>query len=108
MNKEYIARETAINDIEETSCYLCKKYIGTKKCDCDCEIWRNKKMLHDIPAADVKPVIHAHWVSVPHKKSRICSHCACDEPYKFANVYADVYNFCPNCGADMRKEVNNE
>ena len=50
MSKEYIEKAEAINAIEDTSCYLCKKYIRTKKCDCDCEIWRNKKMIHNIPA----------------------------------------------------------
>ena len=51
-----------------------------------------------------RSLVRAHWVSIPHKRTRICSRCGCDEPYKFANECADVYNFCPNCGADMRKE----
>ena len=56
-----------------------------------------------IPAADVRPVVHARW-----KKSyadpvafgerpffRYCSEC------HEATVYR--YNYCPNCGADMRE-----
>ena len=41
------------------------------------------------------------WISVPHKKARICSRCYADEPYKFADEDADVYDYCPNCGARM-------
>lgn len=43
----------------------------------------------------------ARWVSVGHKRARICSHCFRDEPYKFADHDADVYDFCPHCGARM-------
>lgn len=49
------------------------------------------------PAADVAPVVHGRWVSVPYKLARICSVCNRDEPYKFA----DAYDYCPNCGAKM-------
>lgn len=53
------------------------------------------------PAADVAPVVHGRWVSVPHKLARVCSVCNRDEPYKFADIDADVYDYCPNCGARM-------
>lgn len=43
----------------------------------------------------------ARWVSVGHKRARICSRCFSDEPYKFADHDADVYDFCPHCGAKM-------
>ena len=45
------------------------------------------------------------WISVPLKRARICSCCGCDEPYKFADDDADIYNFCPHCGADMRGAI---
>lgn len=55
--------------------------------------------------ADDKPVVRGEWISVPHKRARICSHCECDEPYKFAENDVDVYNFCPNCGMPMTEEA---
>ena len=64
-----------------------------------------KRLLADIPAADVAPVRHGRWVSVPHKLARVCSVCNRDEPYKFDDIFADidadVYDYCPNCGAKM-------
>ena len=52
-------------------------------------------------SADVTRVRHGRWVSVPHKLARVCSVCNRDEPYKFADINADVYDYCPNCGAKM-------
>ena len=48
------------------------------------------------------------WVSKPYKRARICSCCGHDEPYKFADDDATIFNFCPNCGADMRGEQNEQ
>lgn len=58
-------------------------------------------ILREAPTIDVALVRHGQWVSVPHKLARICSVCNRDEPYKFANINADVYDYCPNCGAKM-------
>lgn len=41
------------------------------------------------------------WKTIPHKKARVCSVCEKDEPYKFADDDADVYEYCPHCGAKM-------
>ena len=51
------------------------------------------------PDSLVRP--SARWMSVGHKMARICSHCFSDEPYKFADHDADIYDFCPHCGAKM-------
>ena len=68
---------------------------------------KDVRRLLSIPAADVAPVRHGRWVSVPHKLARVCSVCNRDEPYKFDDIDADVYDYCPNCGADMRG-INDE
>ena len=67
-------------------------------------------ILREAPTIDVAPVRHGRWVSVPHKLARVCSVCNRDEPYKFADVDADVYNYCPHCGAkmDLQEEYNDK
>lgn len=72
----------------------------------DCEI-AYKDQIDDIPTADVRENVRGEWLSKNldnfRKYEVICSVCgarfignydAYDEPYDF--------NFCPNCGADMR------
>lgn len=58
-----------------------------------------------VPAADVRPVVRGKWNAVkgalhPAETSAVCSNCG------FATmIHAQTfYNFCPNCGADMREE----
>ena len=66
-----------------------------------------KKAIKEMPKGiviDVEPVAHGRWVSVPYKLARVCSVCNRDEPYKFADIDADVYDYCPNCGAKMDLE----
>ena len=64
-------------------------------------------ILREAPTIDVTPVRHGRWVSVPHKLARVCSVCNRDEPYKFADIDADVYDYCPNCGAKMDGGASN-
>lgn len=92
MSKEYIDREKAI---------LVVRHAWAKGLE-------PTQYIEQIPAADVVEVRHGRWVSVQHKLARVCSVCNRDEPYKFADVDADVYNYCPNCGAKMDKEETNE
>ena len=57
----------------------------------------------DLPSVQPDSLVRpsARWMSVGHKSARICSRCFRDEPYKFADHDADVYDFCPHCGAKM-------
>lgn len=55
---------------------------------------------HDVPAADVRPVVRGEWKKMP-DGACVCSVCQLGlESF----TQAIFYNFCPNCGADMRGE----
>jgi hypothetical protein len=64
--------------------------------------------IKSIPAADVRPVVRGVWNAVkgalhPAETSAVCSNCGFS-----TTIHAQTfYNFCPNCGADMR-EADNE
>ena len=90
---DYISRE-------ETLKRLCKDVCNVSDCQCDeirCEEWF---VIHDIPAADVRTVVRGEWEeedSASNRWSFRCSVCGKGgRGYKF--------NFCSNCGADMRGE----
>ena len=53
------------------------------------------KAIKNIPSADVAEVRHVDW---KWRNGGECSECG------FHNSYFG-YNFCPNCGCDMRKEI---
>lgn len=54
--------------------------------------------IDSIPSADVAEVRHGKWVNGE------CSECGGDAPFwPMATTYYRS-NFCPNCGADMRKD----
>ena len=85
--KEYIEREALVERL--------------KKEECDCEwLWT----ILDIPAADVSPVKHGHWISLDdYFEDAECSECGdalvigdCS-----FNDFCECYKFCPNCGAKM-------
>lgn len=69
---------------------------------------RLTRTIDDIPAADVRPVVRGHWISEEEAEEKgdyslrdacsVCGHCDwdCTESASF--------NYCPNCGADMREE----
>ena len=88
--KEYIEREALVERL--------------KKEECDCEwLWA----ILDIPAADVAPVKHGHWIEeydcgyiTPH-----CSECGETALTKEETSYDYVYSsYCPHCGAKMGGE----
>ena len=81
--------------------YIEREALRDALYDADAITMSGVKILNQFPVADVAPVRHGRWISVPHKLARVCSVCNRDEPYKFADIDADVYDYCPNCGAKM-------
>lgn len=60
----------------------------------------------DTPAADVAPVVHAHWKGY-HTQEPYCSNCGFTYDYE-PGENAQTTNYCGNCGAVMdENEVKN-
>ena len=64
-----------------------------------------ESIVSEITAADVRPVVRGRWIEKPYLlgTTNVCS--VCGENYGMPH---GQYNFCPNCGADMREETNCE
>lgn len=64
------------------------------------------RRLKEIPAADVRPVRRGKWSRVydDFMKSNYDTCSCCGKEYFGANGF----NFCPNCGADMREPPKEE
>lgn len=74
--------------------YICKEDIRNELYEADAITMRAGAIISAFPAADVREVKKGHAVL----KEDGRAHCSmCDTP---GNSY--VWNFCPNCGADMR------
>ena len=90
---DYISREAAIEAFEGGNQ---SKYYPFEV--------RNR--LRDLPAADVRPVVKAQWTdhrTLEHDGEWWCT--ACGNEVTICMCGKDktwTYNFCPNCGADMR------
>jgi hypothetical protein len=81
----------------------------------DHTFWTSQfEALMDIPAADVRPMVKAHWYW---DKDGMdwgigawrCSACKAMSPMwwncdRGSPMHKSGHNFCPNCGADMREE----
>ena len=96
---DYISRRAAIEAVDEcTKLKIADDFYTVYTEDM-------KDMIADIPAADVRENVKGEWivesVDLFHGEevgeSYICSVCGKDA--------FDKFDFCPNCGADMRGEV---
>lgn len=53
-------------------------------------------VLHDLPAADVAPVVHGRWVDAG-RGIKACSNCN----HGIKEHMACANHYCPNCGTKM-------
>jgi hypothetical protein len=68
-----------------------------------CGIRLARNIVEDEPTIDAEPVRHGKWMPISSNKKWIdVSKCSvCGKQY---SLYPLDYNYCPNCGADMRGE----
>ena len=114
---EYIDREAFIADKRTQYCADCNRRKGMKNGkyktlyeigEAPCRACGIDDMLNDVedfPAADVRPVVRGKWVLKERAHYFKCSICKTPTPYRFGYEGSSrFYNFCPNCGAEMREE----
>ncbi len=97
---EYIEREAAITAIRNLPFFEHETCTFIDSCDAEDEI-------DSIPAADVAPVVHGRWehgssLCDPFCEVWKCSYCSAEDENGMC------YNFCPNCGAKMQGDSDDE
>ena len=93
---QYIKREEALMKLMQDGCSA-----------------KNLQSILDMPAADVAPVIHAHWEEYLdyncYNYSYCCSNCGKNALTKEGTMHDQVLTgFCPYCGAKMDEPVEED
>ena len=60
--------------------------------------------INKIPSEDVQPVVHGEWEVFDEPDTNAYECTACHDVFWLSDgtPFENNYNFCPNCGADMR------
>lgn len=111
---EYIEREAALNASKLV--YIeCLKTDDVRHLEADCDYIPVvfKRDIRTLPAADVRPVVRGKWTREytygfedgKQNYKLLCPFCN----YSYLDnhcgaIVPEHFNYCPNCGADMREE----
>ena len=112
---DYISREAAIEAVrEKLGCETCNGSNVGIICTF-CNVGEAILMIKNIPAADVEPVRHGRWKPLFESEitgwnpafagcdpigAYVCSCCNSEATYTCDDEF-DLSNYCPNCGAKM-------
>ena len=93
---EYVSKD----EVLKITCDECP----FRGCHGPCRVYEK---IAKLPAANVRPVVRGHWIGTKEAeemgdimKEFTCSVCGCCE---WDCTESESFNFCPNCGADMRQ-----
>lgn len=93
---EYISRETMIKLLQRMA-----DYAEANGFYYDREVIEFvAATLAGIPAADVAPVVHGHWIRQDESFTRY----KCSNPECGVEDFSGFENYCPNCGVKMDEE----
>ena len=98
MATDYISREAAIKE-------FCDDCMDREWCKSNGESCSRIRNINAVPAADVRPVVRAHWIDMkPINMETGLPICIKGPDFRCSNCGSAEFqrNFCPNCGADMR------
>lgn len=81
---------------------LWKEIESVEYYGCDAEVSRICGLIQNAPTAEVKPIEYGEWEHIVKGFMEFgeirCSKCG------WKNDFIKKFNFCPNCGANMKKE----
>ena len=90
---DYIYRQEVIKKLEELDSRLMRGHYYD-----ECEgVTMASAIVKSVPAADVKPVVHGHWIRQDESFTRY----KCSNPECGVENYSGFEYYCPNCGAKM-------
>lgn len=84
-------------------CETCDNYDGVRCRACHCDDALG--MIDSAPTLDAASVRRGEWKKEPYLLGWTHRCNRCGENYGMPH---GMFNFCPNCGADMRKEEHHE
>ena len=95
--QRFIDANNLIEEIKEERCYNCRNFKDMK---CNyCGTADYIYMIEDMPAADVVPVVHGHWIEQDKYTFGVMYDCSICGSRILDNGHS--WNYCPNCGAKM-------
>lgn len=99
---DFISKDVAIKELRKYADIKCANgYIDTANGILSAVSW----IKYDVPTVDAEPVRHGRWEQIdvqPYfRKHYYNSDVCCSVCHVRGNL---KYNYCPNCGAKMKKE----
>jgi len=99
---EYISRDLALKQLNATCLATdCDNYNGVR-CRA-CAYADAMDFIDAIPAADVQPVKRGRWFHLTDESIVYCSECN-SEAYWDTDYGQQLFDYCPYCGAKMKKD----
>lgn len=78
---------------------LAKRYEGSFTGDA---FERAAKEIAEMPGVDAVEVVHSEWLNTKFTTELLCGNCFALSYMPITKTGRKPYNYCPNCGADMR------
>ena len=101
---DYISRDKVAQAFEDADVDVCEDYGEYYGCEWGFSRDAVRKIVAELPAADVAPVRHGWWI--PSDYVGDCCYTCSECGFERDAYLLDVGDYCPECGARMDKEAN--